>query len=156
MGQVSVIDSTSTISVYVVAEHRLLREPLVRLLRKRPDISVIGASAYSSVTTFEIATSGCDVLLLDSPTTGYSTDLINDLSARAPHIQLVAFGMDVDPSTFIKVISSGVSGYVLKDASASEVIVAIRDVSRGDAVCPPRLCKILFQLAVRELQRRKG
>lgn len=150
--QVSVVDSPSTISVYVVAEHRLLREPLVRLLRKRTDISVVGASAYTNVTATQVAASGCDILLLDSPTTAHATDLISDLSERAPQIQLVAFGMDEEPSTFIKVVSSGASGYVLKDASAGEVIVAIRGVFCGDAVCPPRLCKTLFQLVVRELQ----
>jgi DNA-binding NarL/FixJ family response regulator len=153
--QVSVVDSSATISVYVVAEHRLLREPVVRLLGKRTDISVVGASAYTNVTAIQVAASGCDILLLDSPTTGRATDLINDLSERAPQIQLVAFGMDEEPSTFIKAVSSGVSGYVLKDASAGEVVVAIRSVFCGDAVCPPRLCKTLFQLVVRELLQTK-
>jgi len=64
--------------------------------------------------------------------------------------------MDEEPSTFIKVVSLGVSGYVLKDASAGEVIVAIRGVFCGDAVCPPRLCKSLFQLVVRELQTKEA
>jgi DNA-binding NarL/FixJ family response regulator len=64
--------------------------------------------------------------------------------------------MDADPLTFIRVVSSGASGYVLKDASAGEVVAAIRGVAQGDAVCPPRLCKALFQFVTRELQGKAG
>jgi DNA-binding NarL/FixJ family response regulator len=35
-------------------------------------------------------------------------------------------------------------GYLLKDASASELVAAVRAVYRGEAVCPPQLCATLF------------
>jgi len=38
-----------------------------------------------------------------------------------------------------------VTGYLLKDASASDVVTAVRAVARGEAVCPPQLCHILFR-----------
>jgi len=156
MDQLGNATSASAISVYVMAEHRLLREPLVRFLEKRADIRVAGANGYNELIFNEIATSRCDILLLDSPTTSRTTDLVKELSEKLPHVQVVAFGMDPDPSTFIQVVSSGVSGYVLKDASAGEVVAAIRGDSQGDAVCPPRLCKALFQFVTRELQGKAG
>ena len=36
-------------------------------------------------------------------------------------------------------------GYILKDASAMEVGTAVRAVALGEAVCPPALCRILFE-----------
>jgi len=36
--------------------------------------------------------------------------------------------------------------YLLQDASASDVVSAIRADSRGEAVCPPQLCSTLFRL----------
>jgi two-component system nitrate/nitrite response regulator NarL len=152
MSQIGDATSASAINVYVVAEHRLLREPLVRLLQKRADICVVGANGYTEVIAKEIATSRCDILLLDSPTTVRAKGLVNELSEKFPRIQVVAFGMDEDPSAFTRAVISGVSGYVLKNASAGEVVAAIRGVAQGDAVCPPRLCKALFQLVTRELQ----
>jgi len=34
---------------------------------------------------------------------------------------------------------------LLQDASASDVVSAVRAVSRGEAVCPPQLCSVLFR-----------
>ena len=34
--------------------------------------------------------------------------------------------------------------YILQDASAADVVAAVRAVARGAAVCPPRLTRILF------------
>jgi DNA-binding NarL/FixJ family response regulator len=34
---------------------------------------------------------------------------------------------------------------LLKDASASELVAAVRAVYRGEAVCPPQLCATLFR-----------
>jgi DNA-binding NarL/FixJ family response regulator len=42
-------------------------------------------------------------------------------------------------------VRSGVTGYLLQDASASDVVAAVRAVFRGQAVCPPQLCSSLFR-----------
>jgi DNA-binding NarL/FixJ family response regulator len=36
-------------------------------------------------------------------------------------------------------------GYLLNDASASDLVAAVRAVHRGEAVCPPQLCSTLFR-----------
>jgi DNA-binding NarL/FixJ family response regulator len=156
MNQLGNVTLGSTIRVYVVAEHRLLREPLVRLLRKRGDICVVGAKGYTDSLVDEIKISRCNILVLDSPTADRAADLINGLSEKFPGVQVVVFGMDPTPAIFIRLVSLGVSGYVLKDASAGEVVTAIRGVAQGDAVCPAKLCKALFQFVARELQTRPG
>jgi len=53
-------------------------------------------------------------------------------------------GMDADERAFLKAVRAGVSGYLLNEASAVDLIAAIRAVARGEAVCPPQLCKALF------------
>jgi len=45
----------------------------------------------------------------------------------------------------LKAVGEGVVGYVLKDASATEVAAMIRAVAAGEAVCPPLLSMALFQ-----------
>jgi two-component system, NarL family, response regulator DevR len=54
-------------------------------------------------------------------------------------------GMEVDKGTFLRTIREGVVGYVLKEASALEVVAAIRSVANGEAICPPTLCMTLFK-----------
>jgi DNA-binding NarL/FixJ family response regulator len=53
--------------------------------------------------------------------------------------------MELNEEQFLAAARSGVTGYLLKDASASDVIAAVRAVFRGEAVCPPQLCSSLFR-----------
>ena len=53
--------------------------------------------------------------------------------------------MDDDPETFLECVRAGAVGYLLKDASAAEVVSAVRAAAQGQAVCPPKLCKSLFR-----------
>jgi DNA-binding NarL/FixJ family response regulator len=53
--------------------------------------------------------------------------------------------MDENPDAFLRAVRLGVAGYVLKSASSAELIEAVREVARGEAVCPLKFCKVLFQ-----------
>ncbi len=148
--------SPSPVSVYLVAENRLLRETLVRLLQNRTGISVVGESRYSDSMSEQIAASHCDVLLLDSPTASPTTTLVEGLCETAPRIKIVLFGMDEDADRFLRAVRVGVRGYVLKEASSAEVVAAVRGVAQGDAVCPPRLCMALFHHVSLEFHQKRG
>jgi two-component system nitrate/nitrite response regulator NarL len=60
--------------------------------------------------------------------------------------------MEEDREIFLQAVRSGVSGYLLGDASAEETLGAIRRVAKGEAVCPPRLCQHLFQFVATQAQ----
>jgi len=57
--------------------------------------------------------------------------------------------MDSGEEQFLAAVRSGVTGYLLQDASASDVIAAVRAVFRGEAVCPPQLCFTLFSFVAK-------
>jgi DNA-binding NarL/FixJ family response regulator len=57
--------------------------------------------------------------------------------------------MEPAEDQFLDAVRSGVAGYLLPDASASDVVAAVRAVSRGEAVCPPQLCSALFRFVAR-------
>jgi DNA-binding NarL/FixJ family response regulator len=132
--------SFSSVSAYLVAENRLLRETLVRLLQKRAGIKIAGESRSFEAASEQIVKSQCDVLLLDSPATTQASALIERFCEAAPEIKTVLFGMDEDTDSFLKAVQLGVRGYLLKDASSAEIIAAVRGVADGEAVCPPKLC----------------
>jgi len=60
------------------------------------------------------------------------------------HAQILMIGMDADERIFLRAVRAGVSGYLLNEASAADLIAAIRAVSRQEAVCPSQLSKALF------------
>jgi DNA-binding NarL/FixJ family response regulator len=135
----------ASLNVYLLAENRLLRETLARLLQKRGGISVVGVSRYTESSVAEICASQCSILLMDSMATTEDMILLGDLFERVPEIKVVLFGMDKDAGLFLKSAYCGVSGYVLKEASASEIIAAVRAVAQGEAAWPPQLCMDLVR-----------
>ncbi len=142
---------SNKIRVFLVAENRLLREALTRLLRKRSDIYVAGAAPYSARAVDVIADSECDVLLLDSvAASSADPNFISRAMRAVPELKVVMIGMEEDEATFLRAVRSGVAGYVLKEASAADVVGAVRAVSQNEAVCPPRLCMCLYKYVARQ------
>jgi DNA-binding NarL/FixJ family response regulator len=144
----------SGVNVYLVAENRLLRETLARVLLKRAGIRVICVTRATASARKEIAASDCEIVLMDCLTSGQDTDLVSELTERNPQIKVILFGMDEDPDLFMKCACLGVSGYLLKDASTAEIISAVRRVSQGEAALPPKLCLTLIQFLSREYRLR--
>lgn len=145
---------TSSVGLYLVAESRLLREALVRLFQNREGICVVGESSYSNSSSEQIAASKCNVLLLDFEM-AHAKALISELREIAPEIETVLFGMEDDADSFLWAVRCGVGGYVLKEASAAEILGAVQGVAQGGAICPPRLCRSLFQF-VSDASTRQG
>jgi len=134
--------------VYLLAENRLLREALLRLLSKKGDIRVTGASPYSPAILPEIVAKAPHIILMDSIGLESShANLISLLHTSIPGIRIVMVDMDSDEVQFLKAVREGIVGYVLKDASAMEVAATIRAVAAGEAVCPPSLAMALFRYA---------
>ena len=69
-----------------------------------------------------------------------------------PGAGILLVGMEDDEEQFLSAIRAGSRGYLLKDASAADVLSAVRSISRGEAVCPPRLCLSLFKWVADEVR----
>lgn len=141
----SVVPS-ETIRVFLLIENRLLREALIRLFRKRSDLTVVGQSGHGDLDIQQVLDLHCDVLVVASFQTNWLPAGITLECIGQMGFKVVLIGMDSDEEQFLATVRSGVTGYLLKDASASDVLNAVRSVFRGEAVCPPQLCCTLFRL----------
>jgi DNA-binding NarL/FixJ family response regulator len=131
-------------------ENRMLREAMTELFRKQPEFVVAGSIRYSETAYKQAATLDWDVLLIDqASTTALAQNFITDLLSLTPGRRAILFGMEHDPEMFLEGVRSGVSGYLLGDASAKDIMEAVRRVTAGEAVCPPVLCHDLFQFVAR-------
>jgi len=135
-----------SIRVFLLIRNRLLRESLLRLFRKRTDLSVVGSGSPANSEAAEVENSQCDVLLTDQFSAKTSTEsfLFRDQWANLQG-EILLLGMEEDQELFLAAVRAGATGYLLKDASAGDVIAGVRAVSRGEAVCPPRLCMRLIK-----------
>lgn len=140
------MESKGIAQVFLLAENRLLREALIRILTTKSNVRVVGATPYSQGTAERITATHPSIVLLDCIGPVFSeTKLVSTLHAAIPGVRVILVDMEPDPSTFLRAIREGVAGYVLKDASAMEVVATISAVASGEAVCPPSLSMALFR-----------
>ncbi|MBZ5683475.1 MAG: response regulator transcription factor [Acidobacteriia bacterium] len=144
------MSSPPIVDVFVLAENRLLREALLRVFAKKNEIRVVGSNSYSPDIHEQIMATAPVIIVLDSSGLSHSSaQLISILRSTIPDVKLVMVDMDADEATFLRAIREGVVGYVLKDASAIELVTTIRSVAAGEAVCPSSLTATLFRYASR-------
>ena len=135
----------NVVAVFLLAENRLLREALIRLLSKKDDIRIVGSGSYTSLVLHQILAADPQIVVLDSVSKALCNEgIVRRLHEARPEIRVVMIGMEADEAVFLRMVREGVLGYVLTDASAAEVWRAIRCVAGGEAVCPPSLSVVLF------------
>jgi DNA-binding NarL/FixJ family response regulator len=141
-------------NVFLATENRLLRDTLARLLRKQSGIRVAGMVANTENISGQVQESACDMVLTDFSPGSSNSLLLHALHEENSQLKIILIGMEDDPEIFMNAVRLGARGYVLKDASALEIVTAIRRVGRGEAICPPNLCMVLIEHVWNE-ERRK-
>jgi DNA-binding NarL/FixJ family response regulator len=135
----------SKIRVFLVIENRLLRDMLAHVVRRQEDLELSGKSGSGETNPEQVAKSGCDVALLDFVDPEWLSMVRNKSREMGDAIRTVVIGMEAENATFLEAVRSGVTGYLLMDATAADVMAAVRAAFRGEASCPPQLCTLLFQ-----------
>ena len=132
--------------VYVAAENRLLREALSRMLLRRGDIEVVGLNAAAPFQPEELIEERANILLMTSRgNLAGDLSLIRRVRLLAPGVQILMVGGTEDETEFLQYVRGGIKGYLPRDASAEDVLKAIRVLQAGEAACPGALCALLFR-----------
>ncbi len=133
------------IRVYLLIQNRLLRDTLDRLFRKRLDLRVSGPKEGEECSPVSLLDARCDVLALDFFDPAWFPKNLRRSHSELARLKLLLLGASDDCEEFLSAVRGGVTGYLSKEASAAEVVAAVRSTFRGEAVCPPKLCASLFQ-----------
>ena len=139
--------------VFLLAENRLLREALTRILAKKNDIEIVGAASYSPTALQAIVEAAPQVLLFDPEDIVSGLVFLRTLHETVPKLKVIMLGMEQNSELLIPAVREGIAGYMLMEASASEIVAAVRFVIKGGAVCPPELCQALFDQIAAERSR---
>jgi DNA-binding NarL/FixJ family response regulator len=121
--------------VLLVAGQALLRAALRAVVSREVDMEVVGdAGDDQAVSALAVATRP-DVAVLDLSAAGPGSLAIGEAIRRAnPATRLLVLGHDPDPSAVRTALALGVTGYLVKDTEAAELLEAIRGVYRGRLV----------------------
>ena len=135
---------TNPTSVLILCCNRLLKESIARILNKRPEFHVLPSDTRAFDSNHEIVDANADVVVLDSLRILSRDAILSPQQCHERLLNCVLVAMEDDQRSFLAAIRLGVLGYVLQEASAAEVVSAIRAVAQGEAVCPSRYARVLF------------
>jgi len=130
------------IGVLIVADSMIYRDCLARALSTE-DIHVVGAviPADAGTTASRLLP---DIALLDV-TAIDSLAAVRPILEAAPTLKVIALGVRETESEILSCVEAGVSGYVGRAASLSELVVVVQRVASGETPCPPTIVATLFR-----------
>jgi DNA-binding NarL/FixJ family response regulator len=135
------------IKVFLVDDHPIVREGFRSLLSREDDIEVVGEASGGQEAIDTIPSLHVDIVVMDvqmAPMNGFVA--AERLLRKHPGIKVLILSMHEDSLSVGKAVQLGVSGYLVKSAVSTELLVAIREIFRGNAYFSPSIQKILVNL----------
>jgi two-component system, NarL family, nitrate/nitrite response regulator NarL len=122
----------STIRVFLLGEHALIRAGLKMLIESRAGLTVVGeAATYSDARAAGLREA--DIILLDSDLDGTATpDFLHEMVASAKPARLLVLTGTADLEAHYCAMRMGAMGLVLKKRPADVLVKAIEKVYAGE------------------------
>ncbi len=128
------------ITVSMIEDHQILVDSLSLMLRYEEDIDFLGSASSIAEGLTLVKETTPDVLLLDvGLPDGNGLDLIPEVNTNSPDTSIVVLTSLSDEATLMRVIDSGISGFVSKNSELSELMETIRKAADGEIVMPTSL-----------------
>ncbi|MGH7520520.1 MAG: response regulator [Gemmatimonadales bacterium] len=128
----------SRIRVLVVEDNRLMRDGLARLLSVYSDVDIVASADNADTAAQQLRDVKPQVVLLDAAlANGDSFTFLADLKATAPDAKAVVMDFVPAQQDVHQFIDGGANGFIMKDATADDIVTAIRSVASGTDVPPP-------------------
>jgi DNA-binding NarL/FixJ family response regulator len=133
------------IRVLLVDDEELVRTGLRMILDAEPDITVVGEAADGQIALAHVERLQPDVVLMDIRMPRMDgLEATRQISARDTAVKVVVLTtFDLDEHVYAA-LSAGASGFLLKDAPASQLVHAIHVASAGDALLAPSITRRLI------------
>lgn len=133
-------------TIFVVTANRFFRESLIRLFRSDKGFRVTGAADCSSLFDGESVRVNPGIVVLRPEWDDQSFQSTRAIHDALPHTRILMIGMEDDQEMFLRAVRAGAEGYLLRDASAKQMLAAAHRLEQNGVMCPPHLERALFNL----------
>jgi two-component system, NarL family, response regulator LiaR len=128
------------ISVAVVDDHDMVRKGIISYLETEPKILVVGEADSGKRAVSLVKDTRPDVVLMDLlMENGTGIEATREILSFYPECKIIIITSFYDDEQVFPAIEAGAFSYMLKTATASEIIKAIEKAARGEAVIEPKV-----------------
>ena len=121
------------VRILLADDHEMFREGFKTLIKKQPDIELIGEAEDGNELVKMAGELSPDVILTDIRMPGMTgIEATRKIIAQQPHMFIIALTMFDEEHLIVDMLESGAKGYLLKNAHKNEVFEAIKSVYKGD------------------------
>lgn len=120
------------VKVVIIDDHEVVRRGLCLQLQEYADMDVIGEAADGFGGRDVVASLSPDVVIADLHLPNLNgIEAVRQITSANPNIKVIVYTFYDDESTILSAFHAGAMGYVLKSASLSEIIEAVKNVMAG-------------------------
>jgi DNA-binding NarL/FixJ family response regulator len=137
------------VRVVLADDHRIMRDGL-RAVLTAAGVQVVGEAGDGEAAIAEADRSHPDVVVIDIAMPKLSgIEATRRLRAKMPGTKVIALSMNSDRRYVMAMLEAGAAGYLLKDAAADELLVALDAVGRGETYLSPAIAAGVVDRALR-------
>ncbi|MEW6747727.1 MAG: response regulator transcription factor [Planctomycetota bacterium] len=142
------------IRIVIAEDHTLVREGLCRMLSGHTGFEVVGEAKDGLEAQEIVAALRPDILVLDisMPNLG-GLEAARHILRQSPSTRIIVLSMHEEEEFVLRALREGVSGYVVKASSMSDLVRAICTVTGGHMYLSPSVTSAVVE---RFLQEEKG
>jgi len=142
----------STIRVFLLDDHEVVREGLRSLIESTGDMAVVGEASNAAEAIIRLPLAHPDVAVLDVRLPdGNGVEVCREIRSTHPEIVCLMLTSFSDDEALFDAIMAGAAGYVLKEVRGSDLVGDIRKVASGQSLLDPSLTgRVMDRLRQRE------
>lgn len=128
------------IRIFLVDDHTILRQGLRRLFESERGFEVTGEARDGREAVERVKDADPDIVIMDLAMPALNgLDATRRILKARPDARILILSMYLDDDYVTQALEAGVSGYIMKDAPASELVQAVRAIARGEAYFTPQI-----------------
>lgn len=131
--------------VFLVDDHKILRDGIKAILREEGDFEVVGETDNGTDAVQHCKKLNPDVVVMDIGLQGLNgVEATTEILRHSPDTKIIILSMYDDEHSVVSAIRSGARAFVLKKASDGDLVDALRTVAKGGFYMSPQVSEKLL------------
>ncbi|MBN1694461.1 response regulator transcription factor [candidate division WOR-3 bacterium] len=146
-----------SIKIMVVDEHKIVREGLATLIAKQPNMEIVGEATDGREALDLVEKNTPDLILMDVTMPNLNgIEATRRIKLKNPEIEIIALSLHSERQFVLGMIRAGASGYLIKQCTFDELVLAINTVMEGKNYLSREIANVLVEEYIRKESEEKA